>query len=226
MGTSRVDCYKDDFFGGRTFATSADANGWKVEDTSSSGTPTYLCLDGESTGSAQLKLASTSEAETVALSHGDVLGFDIDSIQTVTYRAKVQGVDAVTTVLLGIAGDHNATIDSIAQNAWFKIEGSASTSAVVVETDDGTTDNDDVATGETLANAYKEMVIDFTHGKSDVRFYIDNGSGQLKRVASTTTFDMSGYSGCLQPYMRVAKASGTGVPSVEVDLVEVRYKRN
>ncbi|WP_166820514.1 hypothetical protein [Thalassoroseus pseudoceratinae] len=226
MGTARVDCYKDDFFGGRSFSGTADANGWKVEDVSSAGNPTYACLDGEPTGSVQLGMDATSEAQSVALTHGDVLSFDIDSIQRVTYRAKVQNVDAVTTVVLGVAGDHNATIDSIAQNAWFKIEGSGSTSSVVVETDDGSTDNDDVATGQTLANSYKEMVIDLSHGKSDVRFYIDNGNGQLRRVASTTTFDMSGYSGSLQPYMRVAKASGTGTPSVEVDLCEISYKRN
>ena len=70
---------------------------------------------------------------------------------------------------------------------WFCVKGSASTSAVVVETDDTVTDNDDKATGETLAGVYKTFLIDFSQGLSDVRFYIEG-----ERVAASTTFTMAG----------------------------------
>ena len=85
--------------------------------------------------------------------------------------------------------------------------------------------NNSIATGETLANAYKHMQIDFTNGKSDVRFYVENSGGQMRRVASTTTFDMSNYSGSLQPMFKVEKASGTTVDSIEIDLIRIAMKR-
>jgi len=98
--------------------------------------------------------------------------------------------------------------------------GANSTTAVYVETDDGTRDNDDVATGATLGTSYKEFVIDFTGGKSNVKFYIDGA-----RVAASTTFDMSGYSSGLQPIIQLQKAANTNVDAVSIDYVEVVCKR-
>jgi hypothetical protein len=99
--------------------------------------------------------------------------------------------------------------------------GATSTTAVVVETDDAVRDNDDIATGATLGTAFKRFVIDFTGGKSNVKFYI-NGF----RVAASTTFDMSGYSGGLQPYIQLQKASNTNVDAVTVDYVKIVSKRS
>jgi hypothetical protein len=63
-------------------------------------------------------------------------------------------------------------------------------------------------------------VIDFTGGKSDVKFYIDGA-----RVAASTTFDMSGYSAGLQPYVQIQKTSDANTDSVVVDYVYVISKR-
>jgi hypothetical protein len=100
------------------------------------------------------------------------------------------------------------------------MEGANSTSLVYVETDDGTRDNDDVSSGTTLGTTYKEFVIDFTGGKQDVKFYIDG-----RRVAASTTFDMSGYSAGLQPIIQLQKAANTNVDSVVVDYVKITCKR-
>jgi hypothetical protein len=91
---------------------------------------------------------------------------------------------------------------------------------VVVETDDATTDNDDKATGQTLAAVYKTFIIDFTNGLKDVRFYIEG-----ERVAGSTTFDMSAAATGqnVQPLIQIQKASGTGVPAITVALVEVAF---
>ena len=100
------------------------------------------------------------------------------------------------------------------------MEGSASTSALVVETDDGTNDNNDVATGTSLASTLKTLVIDFEAGLSDVKFYVDG-----ERVASSTTFDMSNVTAAqgVQPFVQLQKASGTGVASVTIREFEVIY---
>ena len=194
-------------------------NGWTVSDTSSAGTPTYLAIT-EDGGAAKLTLAADSEAEEVTLFHNDVLAFDIRNVKYAKFVAQVAGIDAVTTLCFGLASARNATPDSVAVNAWFRMQGSASLTNVVVESDDATTDNDDKATGYTLANVYKTFVIDFTNGLKDVRFYIEG-----ERVAAGTTFDLSAVAAGqnVQPYITLQKASGTGTPSVTIALVEIAY---
>lgn len=212
--------YCDDFFGAGTFGTSAsEGDDWVIADTSSAGTPTYVRVDGSAHGEAKLTLASNAEIENVCLYHGDTLNFDIDKIQIAEFRVK-QGqatIDSTTSITFGLTGDRNDAIDSIAQNAVFRLIGS---NAVVVETDDGTTDTDDKATGKTLTNAYQVFKIDFSNGTSDVRFFIDG-----ERVAASTTFDMSGYTGSLQPLVQIQKTSDTNTDSVVVDYVYIQGKR-
>jgi hypothetical protein len=206
----------DDFNGTvATLPASADpATPWLVDDTSSSGTPTYTT----GTSEAVLTLASTTEVENVCLHFGDSLDFDIDLLQRVEMRVKtVATLDSATSVAFGMASARNDAIDSIASHASFRLIGSNS---VVVESDDSVTDKDDISTGASLVATYKRFVIDFTGGKSDVKFYIDGA-----RVAASTTFDMSGYSAGLQPYVQIQKTSDANTDSVTVDYVYIVSKR-
>ncbi len=150
-----VRCKRDDFARAQTFTTTPTGEfGWTIADTSSAGAPTYLCLTANG-GAAKLTLAATSEAEIVTLFQNDVLPFDLAKLQKVRFMAEVAGIDSATTLTMGVGSARNDTDDSVAINAWFRMEGSASTTAVVVETDDGTTDNNDKATGATLAAVAK-----------------------------------------------------------------------
>jgi hypothetical protein len=212
--------FYDDFNGAvATLPTSADpATAWLVDDTSSSGTPTYT----KGTSEATLTLAATSEIENICLHFNDALDFDIDLIQRIEMRAKI-GASTLTSgsiLCFGLGSARDDTANSVVANAWFRMEGASSTTQVYVETDDGVRDNDDVATGVTLGTSYKEFVIDFTGGKSNVKFYIDG-----KQVAAGTTFDMSGYSLGLQPIIQLQKAANTNVDSVVLDYVKVVCKR-
>ena len=116
-----------------------------------------------------------------------------------------------------MASARNDAIDSIANHASFRLIGSNS---LVVETDDGTTDLDDKATGQSLSTTYKRFLIDFTGGKSDVKFYV-NGI----RCAASTTFSMAAATGSLQPYVQIQKTADSNVDFVHVDYVEVKAKR-
>lgn len=209
--------YVDDFIGtSATFPTSADpATPWLVADTSSAGTPTYV----RNASNAVLTLASTTEVENVCLYHGDALSFDIDDLQRVEMRVRVSGCTSGTSLCFGMGSARNDAQDSVAANAWFKMVGADSTTAVVVETDDGTNDYDDRATGQTLSTTFKRFVIDFTN-KRDVKFYI-NGI----RVASATTFDMSNYSSGLQPYVQIQKTSSANTDAITLDYFKVIGKR-
>jgi hypothetical protein len=218
-GLQDFETFYDDFNGTvAALPASADpATPWMVDDTSASGAPTYT------TGTSEYyaKLSSTNEVQNVCLHFNDSLDFDIDDILSVEMRVKLDvALTSGTEVCFGVGSARNDTTDSVAANAWFKMVGATSTTAVVVETDDSVRDNDDVATGVTLGTTFKKFYIDFSGGKSNVKFKIDGVP-----VASGTTFDMSGYSGGLQPIVQLQKAANTNVNGIEVDYVEIKCRR-
>jgi hypothetical protein len=146
---------------------------------------------------------------------------DIDDIQRVEMRVKLGGAFTTGSILVfGVSSNRNDAADSVAEHAWFRMEGANSTTQVYVETDDAVRDNNDIATGQTLGTAYKEFVIDFTGGKSNVKFLIDGIP-----VATSTTFDMSNYSGGLQPNVQIQKAANTNADVVTLDYFRVVSKR-
>lgn len=213
MAVSRgVVTFVDNFDRAQTLTTTPGHNGWTIKDTSSAGTPTYLTT-GENGGAMKLTFDSQSEAQIITMYQNDILFLDLAKLQRVWFTLKVAGIDNVTDLVCGVSAAQNDTEDSIVTNAWFKIDGSVSTSIIVAESDDGTNDNDDIATGETLAAVYKKCVVDFTNGLKDVRYTMDGA-----RVAGTTTFDMSDLTAGLnvQPFVQIHKASGTGVGSVTI----------
>lgn len=208
--------FYDDFNGAvATLPTSADpATAWLIDDTSSAGTPTYT----KGTSEAVITLASNTEVENLCLHFNDALDFDIDLIQSIEFRAKVTAtLDSATTIVMGVGSARADDPDTVAANAWFKLAGS---NTLVVESDDGTRDNDDKSTGATLSSTYKRFLIDFTGGKSDVKFYVD---GAL--VSGSNTFDMSAYSSGLQPIFQIQKTSDSNTDALTLDYVKVICKR-
>ena len=80
-------------------------------------------------------------------------------------------------------------------------------------------DNDEIATGVTVATGtYHIYRIDFTT-ITDVLFYIDG-----VRVGSATTFDLTG-AGNLQPLFSIYKPSSTGLGHIYIDSVKIWSKR-
>lgn len=209
----------DVFNRAQALSTTPGQNGWTIKDTSAAGAPTYLVATGDG-GGMVLTMASTSEAEILTMYHNDVLCFDLATIQRCEIVAKVSGIDAVTTLVMGLASAQNDAADSVSVSAWFRMEGSASTTALVVETDDNTVNNDDVATSTTLSSTYKKLDIDFTDGLANVKFYVDNA-----RVAESTTFNMSAVASGqnVQPFVQLQKASGTGVGAVTIKKFKIVY---
>lgn len=223
-----VNTFFDDFIRPMPLAaaTPEPGTGWTIADVSSAGTPTYLSVSSNA-GEFVITLVSTSEVQNVCLYFGDVLPFNINRVKWIRFSANVTTVGSGSTIVMGLGSARHDTPDSVATNAWFRMEGSASTSLVVVESDDGTTDLDDKATGLTLSTTYKEFEINFENGLADVRFFMSDANGRLARVAASTTFDMSAASSTakVQPIFQVQKASGTNVPILAIDFVEICYKR-
>lgn len=218
MSTSGTITFHDDFRRAQALTTTPGVNGWTVKDTSSSGTPTYLCTSG---AGMVLTLTSTSEAQIVTMYHNDVLQFPLQDIVSCEFALKVSGIDAVTTLVAGMASAQNDAADSVATHAWFRMEGSASTTALVTESDDGTTDDDDNSTGSSLSSTLRRLKVDFRNRLDDVRFYVD---GSRRSSANTFNMEAAADPTYLQPFIQIQKASGTGTPAVTIRSCTIVYR--
>jgi hypothetical protein len=219
--------YRFDFRGYHNIAATASNVGgpWCKADTSSAGTPTMIGLNG---GGLQLSFDNTSEIQNLCLYMGDKLPFDIDEIIRAWFIVKAhQTLDSATSFAWGLTGARNDDIDTIAQAALFRC---IANNTVVVETDDGTNDNDDKATGLTLSStAWGRYEIDFaarnttveppsasTGRPSNIEFYGPNSQGSSRRVASGTRFDMSNYTSGLQFFFQIQKTADTNTDKFSI----------
>lgn len=203
-------------------ATASVVDGpWALTDTSSAGAPVAAVVGNE----LSLLLANTDEAENLCVSWGDILSLDIDDLLMAEFWWRLTGMTATNIAYVGLGSARADDTDALAAMAGFKVVG---TGNIVVESDDGTTDLDDKATGiaaaSTLATS-KRCVIDFgvgnysasppassAGGKADVRFFVEDAQGLLQPVATSTRFDMSAYTGGLQPIFQIDK-TGAGTDS-------------
>jgi len=204
---------------------------WVKADTSVGGAPTVQAV----AGAMELTLAADNEAENICLYFGDVLPYDIDDLVLVEIWARLTAaVPAAVMGAFGLAGARNDTLDSVAQNAWFRFEGNNN---IVVETDDGTLDLDDKATGLTLSTTIRKFTIDFgggivtagppaqsEGGKNNVLFSMENGQGLLRPVARGTQFDMGAYAGGLQLFAQLQKTAAVSVATLGIWGIDVHHR--
>lgn len=202
--------------------------------TAAAGAPTINAISG---GTLDLAMDATSEVQNLCLYQGDILPFTFQDLIRVEIIAKVSAsLAAAVSAVFGVASARHDTLDSVAAHAWFRLQGSNS---VLCETDDGTNDKDDIATGMTLSTTLKRFVIDFATGvqtrqlpsaslggRGNVFFSVDNGNGNLRRVAESTVFDMSNYTATsgLQCIAQIQKTSGTAVGTLSIESFNVEYK--
>jgi len=183
--------------------------------------------DDVTNGALAIILDADDNAEIGAVHFGDNLGLSIN--QGLIFETRLTfstlpttGTETVQAVW-GIASAHNATLDNVAVNAWFRLESSANT-ALLWETDDDTTNDDDNSASTTLVkDTYNIYRIDFTN-LAAVKFYVDD--------ALVGTGDMSGASGAdfkVQPYFNVSKAvsaNNTGTGTMLIDYVRIFQNRS
>lgn len=231
MRTSRV--FFEDFRGHYKVPLAASNVGtrWSKADTSSAGSPT---IQGVNEGGIKLLFDNTSEVQNLCLYMGDVLPFKITDLVRAEFLVSCPAtLDPATSLAFGLASARNDAIDSIAAHASIRCIGDNN---VVVETDDGTNDKDDIATGLTLGATPKRFVIDFATGiftkdppslsvgrTADVQFFGGNSNRSLRRVASGTRFDMSNYTSGLQVYAQLQKTADTNEDWLILHEVLVEY---
>lgn len=220
-------CYRYDFRGHLGFPVTGTGRGSPFT-FYSSGATTGSPITG---GGYRLAFNAENDAQIASLYMGDVLSFDIDEIIKAWFIVKsVASIDSASSAAWGLTSARNDTIDTIAEAAIFRLVGSSS---VVVETDDGTNNNDDVSTGLTLTSNWQRFEINFaernttleppslsTGSPTNIGFYMGSTSGNslggLRRVASGTRFDMSNYTGGLQLFFQHQKSADTNTDTFDI----------
>jgi hypothetical protein len=204
--------FVDDFLNALSFGI------WTQRDT---GGATENVSTSAANGVATLALAVTNEVELAGIDFNDNRPFVLNQALVIEcrFRFTVLPTGAVVAVV-GLAGNHNAAVDAIAESIWFRADGSG---VITVETDDTVHETTKVATGVTvLANQWIIGRIE-CENPAAVRFYLDG-----VRVAAATTFRMDQVAAlALQPVARIGKeAAAATVGTMQIDYVKLWQKRS
>ncbi|HUT14435.1 MAG TPA: hypothetical protein VMY42_28375 [Thermoguttaceae bacterium] len=214
----------------------ADGSPWRRAITGAA-PPTVL----ENNGFMELNLTADLENQVAALYTGDELPYPICKIQQVDFWAKLStaSLHAAISVAFGLCTARNDDPDVLAAMACFRCIGNNN---VLVESDDGVNDNDDVATGQVLGTSVKRFTIDMASGlrtvspgpslggQANTLFAVDDPRFNLQAVARLTTFDMSNYTGNLQLFAQIQKGAASSVIAEDVlatlylERIRVRYR--
>lgn len=221
--------FYDDFLGADTAIPTSAESGckWLGKIVKTSGNPTVAKEADGIGGVVALALDNTDEAQGAGLYWGDQESLSLE--KGLIFEARVTfsvlpltGTETVQAVF-GLAGAYSAAPDDIDCNAWFRVESSANT-ALLWETDDNVTDDDDNDASITLvAGTYNIFRIDATD-ISAVKFYVD---GVL--VGTGSMAGLTGAIGNVQPYFMVSKAvsaHNTGTGTMKIDYVRIFQDRS
>lgn len=205
--------FYDDFLGNAINATA-----WGTRDT---GAATETIAADAPNGAVQPALDATNEAQLAGLDWADnrTLVLNQGLVFEARFRLSVLPTGAVI-VAVGLCGDHNAAVDSVAESIWFRADGNG---VITVENDDTIHETSKVATGVTVSAGQWIIARIDCSDIADVKFFI-NGD----RVAAGTTFNMSQVAAlALQPVVRIGKeGAATAVGTLQVDYVRAWQKRS
>jgi hypothetical protein len=231
MYTQRVEVFED-FHGTLDLASSAGTPGvasgpWRIKDTSSSGAPLYRQLADTHGGVLELLHSNDSEVQVVTAYWGDEQTIGYNKNPVMISRIRIPSTPSAANFLVwGFGSAQNDTEDSVAINAWMRLE--AASLAVKLETDDGTTDADD-KTGFTMtANVwYETRVAVSTAGivTFDYRSSATPSSMGAWIALAPQTFTIAAGTTNLQPYIQLRKSSGTTTDTAQFDYVHVSFDR-
>lgn len=201
--------------------------GWlTTQDTSAAGTPSLDFDDDAAAGTYTIAHSATDEAQNLTLYGGDQLTIPLSGNPIIQMRWKLtfsgDNFSADQRFVIGLASARNATLDSVATHAWFRVEGANLN--LLWETDDNTTNDDDNDTGIDITDdGFIETRIDCTD-LSAVRFYVDTGDGAGWRQVGSG--DMSAGTGNLQFFAEIQKDAGAETDSFTVDYVSIISARS
>lgn len=205
-----------------TIPTTATAGcAWIKKLIETGGTPAVAPVANAACGIIRLSLDATSEKQEATFYAADVLNWDMTKSAIFEARIANHVVPSAAAVEV-VFGLHSVWIDG-PDNAGFYADFQQLASGVVnMRTKDGV-QTLAASSGVTLVvDVFRIFRIDATD-PTNVRFFIDGIEVSTKGQFS---FAATGASAILQPYISVYKASGVGVGTLDVDMIQVGSNRS
>lgn len=211
---------EEDFFGD---VGQALGRPWVYAETGTSTNFTGDFISGAEAGVFRLLHSADNEAQSGRIDHGDTLMINMSKKPRMECRFRLNpnaaAFSADQRLVLGFASAHNATLDSVVTNAWFRIEGANLN--ILAETDDGTTDRDDQDTlADYVKNQWHVVEIDASNFVTGVRFMVD-GVHRLSLAMAALAANTF-----VQPYACIQKDAGTETENFDIDYIKLSWERS
>lgn len=183
------------------------------------GPPTVALATNAAGGQMQIALTSTSEKEDAVLYWNDNLAMDLtkSTVWEARVALSVPPSAAGVQVVFGLAG---AWIDGPDNNAHYVEFGCTAGNALLVRSQDGTTQNSIAASNSGAAVSLDTNFHTFRiacENLADIGYFFD---GNRVNAAGSVAFAATGSSAILQPYIACYKPSGVGVATLLIDKVD------
>lgn len=215
--------FEDDFTGPSysTLPTTATTGfPWIKKTVQTGGTPSVAKLAGVGGGIIRMALDATSEKQEASFYAADVL--DWDMTKSAVWEARLSNHVLPTAAVEIVLGLQSAWIDGPDNASFYAEFQQLASGAVNMRTKDGV-QTLSFATGvTTVADVFHIFRID-AMDPANVRFFIDGAEVSTPKQLS---FAATGANALLQPYVSVYKASGTGVGTVDYDMVQLGMNRS
>ncbi len=194
---------------------------------------------GPSGGDVELALTSFDGAQSCVLHMDDVLSYDIDELIAIDFVWSLTLSGSTPDVAFGVAstGLGETTVAGLEDSALFRVNGDSL--ALKAMTEVGGTTTSETSNQIVGGGDYFTSRIDFATGVkpfSDPRSLPNSGKGAITFLSGnpsngraleklvSTEFDLSSYSGSVQPVALLAKGSGTDTCVLKIREICVQYK--
>jgi len=192
---------------------------WIRKTVQAGGAPSVAAIANAAGGIVRLALDATSEKQEASLYAADVLNWDLTRSTVWEARAAFHAIP--TGVVEIVLGMQSAWIDG-PDNASFYAEFQAlSSGAINMRTKDGVNTLSRATNITMAADAFHNFRIDATD-PTNVLFAIDGAVVSARKMS----FAATGANAILQPYASVYKASGVGVGSLDIDMIQLGMNRS
>jgi len=194
---------------------------WIQKTVKTGGSPSVAAIANAAGGIVRCSIDATSEKQEATLYAADVLNWDMTKSAILEFRLSNHVVPSAAAVEMAF-GFHSAWIDGPDNASFYADFQQLASGAVNMRTKDGV-QTLSFASGVTMAvDVFHIFRIDATD-PTNVRFFIDGAETSTKGQLS---FAATGANAILQPYFTVYKASGTGVGTFDLDMVQAGMNRS
>ena len=192
---------------------------WIQKTVKTGGSPSVSAVSNQAGGIVRCALDATSEKQEASLYAADILNWDMTKSAIWEARASFHVIPTgVVEIVLGL---QSAWIDG-PDNASFYARFQALASGAISMQSKDSVNTFSRATGITMAvDGFRNFRIDATD-PTNVLFYIDGNLVSARNMS----FAATGANAILQPYCSVYKASGTGVGSLDIDMIQLGMNRS